>query len=394
MVCVCDGDGVCVMVCVQSSEHADHEYTQIIMLVALLRQHFQRQQDKHTHSGLITSKMEQAGHRRSGRGRVGAEDGSIRLRLPTLTRAKNVIANSFENLRSKPPLVPDKKAQMSAASVVVEEDKSEGLFARKTSINTLMSLVQSGTSSNREEEEEEGGREQAQIEERSRSWTEGQVSPPSLHLQEQTQAEEDRVSQRSEQLSKEDGGRRPGMLVSPPEPVGGREGSSTSLPRPDEDRPGLLLSLPAHVRERDGRLVTLPEREKEREGLLQSLPSIPAQDIGETEDRYLLHKMQHVPRARSLRELELRKDQRHLSLTPPSSAAVSNEGKFHKEHRRAVSYSIGSSWRREIFESVVTPTKKDKYQRRTTSHDICKPCGLVGVGGGGGLLQLRDYYRM
>ena len=114
------------------------------MLVALLRQHFQRRQEKHTHRGLMATKL--PSHKPPVHGNSVLEESSSRLTVPALTRAKNAITSSFENLRSKP--VTDKKQrskpdsqQMDLCTQSLTGRTVSPLFARRTSINTLMAPV-------------------------------------------------------------------------------------------------------------------------------------------------------------------------------------------------------------------------------------------------------------
>lgn len=72
----------------QSSEHADHEFTQLVVLVSLIREHLQRKQEGHfhpIHNVLDTSSTQQQPPKPS--------------RLSKLERAKLALANSFDNLR-------------------------------------------------------------------------------------------------------------------------------------------------------------------------------------------------------------------------------------------------------------------------------------------------------
>ena len=306
----------------QASEHADHEYTQIIVLVALLRQHFQRQQDKHTHRGLVTSKVDLGLcglHVEEDKGGPGVEEISPRLRLSTLTRAKNVIANSFENLRSRPPLPLDKKTRKSALYVTSEQRPYDLLFAHKSNINTLMSPVHANPSNKNMAEEKVVCQSEKDDVRWNRAWTAG-VSPPNIRGK--------NVSSENERVSE---------------------------------------SAPLRRR----------KDEAEQSAVLHSLPAQTSQETSQAEEQYLLRKTtQHLsfPRTRGLREFQQRNRQRHLSLTPPSSSAsLSSKEKFHREHRRAASHGISSSWRQELFESVATPSKMDRKCRRTpTSSDICE----------------------
>lgn len=137
----------------QASEHADHEYTQIVVLVALLRQHFQRQQERHTHRGPGPSKTTSQRARANGEP-TALDDSSSRLRLPALTKAKMAITSSFDNLRSRSlqtSLIekkPGKSEEQEKGSV--EDRKSfslnmskpaSPLFSRRTSIDTLMAPI-------------------------------------------------------------------------------------------------------------------------------------------------------------------------------------------------------------------------------------------------------------
>lgn len=140
--------------CMQASEHADHEYTQIIVLVALLRQHFQHKQEKHTHRGILPPKPPSSRPTSSAMTSL-----DTRLTVPALTRAKMAITNSFENLRSKSATEKRRKSSQSGEEATeqegskVQEDQQDlkteslnvrslsPLFARKTNIDTLMAPV-------------------------------------------------------------------------------------------------------------------------------------------------------------------------------------------------------------------------------------------------------------
>ena len=296
--------------CVQVSEHADHEYTQIIVLVALLRQHSQRLQDKHTHRGLVTSKVgARLTGQRTGVSTTKAGDGGgegvvdTKLKVPAIARAKNMIANSFENLRSKPQALAEKPKKTSSTALVTKPN-AQSLFSRKSSIDTLMSPVRSKSSSVDEDMNKEK-RLQAKrdAEGRTRSWTSCTgLLPPKLILDSE-EFETEKVADEEEPDNVE--------TIRIDEPVGCHEGAMTS--------------------------------------------------------HYALPKTPQGQRTRSLREAV---QSRYLSLTPPSTST--SEGLFSKQHRRAVSHEMGSSWRQDIFESVVTPGKLEKGHRRTTtSADIC-----------------------
>ena len=185
----------------QSSEHADHEYTQIIVLVALLRQHFQRKQEKHTHRGLLPPKPTTA--KAPSRVNSSAE---TRLTVPALARAKMAITSSFENLRSKPPTEKKQKSKTENQQSSDVYRSSSPLFARKTSINTLMAPV--STSPLREG----GGR--------SRSWTAGvgeicRPAPVSLESNNQGDKDQGKIQGDSDESEKQNGGDDKGVSETP-----------------------------------------------------------------------------------------------------------------------------------------------------------------------------------
>ena len=268
----------------QASEHADHEYTQIIVLVALLRQHFKKQQDKHTHRGLISSKR---------RGGITSnpdpvlDDTTARLRLPALARAKMAITNSFDNLRSKSG--QEKKQLKSSDEERVEEVKTidvtqslnvrprSPLFSRKTNIDTLMAPIATSP--------KQGGL----TKHRNRSWTGGERLQSSRHTM--------TVTQENKKTENQD--KRTENLV-------------------QDDHKTVIFKTPPTLK--DKRL--------------------------------------HEPGRK-----------KRLSLTPPSVSPLKKE--YQRGHQRAGSH-VTRSWRREIFDSVVsTPTKLDSNFPQPES-DICK----------------------
>ncbi|CAI8050536.1 hypothetical protein GBAR_LOCUS27743, partial [Geodia barretti] len=88
-----EGDYNCIMSEYKSSEHADHEFTQLVVLVSLIREHLQKKQEEHIHPITTTS----------------SSDGSLLqtknhqpvkpVRLSKLERAKLALTSSFDNLR-------------------------------------------------------------------------------------------------------------------------------------------------------------------------------------------------------------------------------------------------------------------------------------------------------
>lgn len=81
----------------QQSEHVDHEFAQLVVLVALLRKHFEHQQEFHVH-GL-------AGETHQSRQKLpGGQDqraGGASKKPSALERAKMKLASSFDNLKGR-----------------------------------------------------------------------------------------------------------------------------------------------------------------------------------------------------------------------------------------------------------------------------------------------------
>lgn len=318
----------------QISEHATQEFTQIVTLVALLRQHFQRQQDNHT-------------HRAFGAGAGGGlEDSSARLKLPALSRAKNALASSIDNLRTrqqnnqttKKPSSNNKTSggeekENRTVATAGDERVSQSLslpihspiFARKTKLDTLMAPISMSPSPSQDGDKKKLGSQLPVREKRERSWSEsvkkhkirelptgsGGESPPSPHNKERDRSKERKAK----------GSRR-----SPP-PV-----SSTKT----------------------GKEPSTPQRTKP----VSPLTSPPA-----TSSRKKFETFHQTPRRTPTLGLSSRKGKR-ASRTPPAqmvSTPVEYPPGVRRGHRRSTSYTC----RAEIFESVNTPSER-------TSHDLCK----------------------
>ena len=317
----------------QISEHATQEFTQIVTLVALLRQHFQRQQDNHT-------------HRAFGAGAGGGlEDSSARLKLPALSRAKNALASSIDNLRTrqqnnqttKKPSSNNKTSggeekENRTVATAGDERVSQSLslpihspiFARKTKLDTLMAPISMSPSPSQDGDKKLGSQLPVR-EKRERSWSEsvkkhkirelptgsGGESPPSPRNKERDRSKERKAK----------GSRR-----SPP-PV-----SSTKT----------------------GKEPSAPQRTKP----VSPLTSPPA-----TSSRKKFETFHQTPRRTPTLGLSSRKGKR-ASRTPPAqmvSTPVEYPPGVRRGHRRSTSYTC----RAEIFESVNTPSER-------TSHDLCK----------------------
>ena len=318
----------------QNSEHATQEFTQIVTLVALLRQHFQRQQDNHT-------------HRAFGAG-GGLEDSSARLRVPALSRAKNALASSIDNLRTRQQQNNNQTTKKSstkiangenrtAAAAASDERVSQSLslpvhspiFARKTKLDTLMAPISMSPSPFQEQKRLGGPLPVREVQVRERSWSEsvkkhkirelttggggvgGGESPPSPCK------EKDRPKER-----KTKGGRR-----TPPSPPISSSSSTRTEKEPRRTRPVSPLTSPPATSQ--------PKR---------------------------FEAFHQTPRRTPVLGLSNRKGKR-TSRTPPAqmvSTPVDYPPGVCRGHRRSTSYTC----RAEIFESINTPSE------RRTSHDL------------------------
>lgn len=309
------------------SEHATQEFTQIVTLVALLRQHFQRQQDNHT-------------HRAFGAGAGGGlEDSSAKLKLPALSRAKNALASSIDNLRTrqqnnqstkKPGTKASEENRAAAANGGTDERVSQSLslpvhspiFARKTKLDTLMAPISMSPSPSQDGEKKLGN--QLPLREvRERSWSEsvkkhkireltiGSESPPSPGK------ERDRLKDK-----KAKGSRR-----TPPSPPVSSMKTGKEPNTPQKTRAVSPLASP-------------PPTSQKKFDTFQT------------------------PRRTPKLGLSNRKGKR-ASRTPPAqmvSTPVDYPPGVRRGHRRSTSYTC----RAEIFESVNTPSE------RRTPQDLCE----------------------
>jgi len=114
----------------------DHDYTQMVALVAILRQHFQSKQKNHTHLSVRTTEKQLSQSANTNKGRLSA-----------LERAKMALASSFDNLRTRKQLkkvgsedIPDRR------SATPEPQGSQSLnlpsngsptFSKKLSVSSL-----------------------------------------------------------------------------------------------------------------------------------------------------------------------------------------------------------------------------------------------------------------
>lgn len=325
----------------QNSEHATQEFTQIVILVALLRQHFQRQQDNHT-------------HRSFGAG-GGLEDSSARLRVPALSRAKNALASSIDNLRTRQQQNNNQTTKKSSTKIANGENRTataaaasgemasqslslpvhSPIFARKTKLDTLMAPISMSPSPSQEHKRLGGPLPVREVQVRERSWSEsvkkhkirelptggggagGGESPPS------PRKEKDRPKER-----KTKGDRR-----TPPSPPVSSSSSSTKTGK----EPGT------------------PRRTRP----VSPLTSPPA-----TSQQKRFEAFHQTPRRTPVLGLSNRKGKR-ASRTPPAQM-VSTPMEYPPGVRRGHTRSTSYTCRAEIFESINTPSE------RRTSQDLCE----------------------
>ena len=99
----------------QSSEHADHEFTQLVVLVSLIREHLQKKQLEHIHPTLAPSSP--------GTPIAGSNQQLKPPRLSKLERAKLALTNSFDNLR-KGSKTSEKQQRQLGRSLTTDDTSS------------------------------------------------------------------------------------------------------------------------------------------------------------------------------------------------------------------------------------------------------------------------------
>ena len=306
------------------SEHASQEFTQIVTLVALLRQHFQRRQDSHTHRGFTT--------------RSGLEDSSAKLKLPALLRAKNTLASSIDNVRSRQRSGSQSTRMISrgntSAGSQTAAAASDGrvtqslnlpvrspIFARKTKLDTLMAPISMSPSPSYEKEKKLGS-EQSTGEKRERSWSESVNKRKAREPASEDGSPSSPGKERERLKDKRDRGRR----RTPPSPP---------------------------VTTKTGKEPSTPQRQTRAVSPLASPPAT-SQKLFDTFQ---------TPRRTPTLGLSTKKAKR-ASRTPPAqmvSTPIDYPPGVRKGHRRSTSYTC----RAEIFESIHTP-------ERRSSHDLCE----------------------
>lgn len=309
----------------QASEHATQEFTQIVMLVALLRHHFQKQQESHTHRGIGTV-------------RSGMEETSSRLKLPAFARAKNALASSIDNLRTRQQNnnnqtgkkeIKASNGSGSAVAVGGEDRASQSLtlpvhspiFTRKAKLDDLMAPIAMSPSPS-SEKKLGGSRLPAAM--RERSWSDRLQKRKLRELSVVVDGSPPDNSEK-EKGEKDKKKKTKGSSRTPPSPPAtNKDGLST----PKRSRsPSPLTIIPPTMNQK---------RPDNNNNNLQ------------------------MPRRAPMLGLKGTRSKRS-SRTPPAQMASSPmDLQLRRGHRRSTSYTC----RAEIFESVNTPERRGSYDMR------------------------------
>ena len=95
----------------QASEHADHDFTQLVVLVSLIREHLQKKQKEHVHPA----------HTSSSGGTLDTQQPLKPPRLSKLERAKLALTSSFDNLRKGTSRSTEKRQRQFGTSLTTDD---------------------------------------------------------------------------------------------------------------------------------------------------------------------------------------------------------------------------------------------------------------------------------
>ena len=281
--------------------------------MALLRKHFQRHQESHTHRGFGTGS--------------GLDEGSSKLKIPALSRAKNALASSIDNLRTRQQNNQSSRKSTSAktreggGTAANSNDKvsqsldlpvHSPLFTRKAKLDDLMAPISMSPSPSADKEQKK----QLQLGVRERSNSERLQKHK---IRELTTASNG--SDREEKDKAKESIRNKSRRRTPP------------------SMPSAVKEVPAFQRSRSpSPLVTSPPATSQK-----------------TFDNFL------TPRRTPALGLTGLKGKR-LSRTPPAqTVSTASDHQLRRGHKRSTSYTC----RAEIFESVNTPERRNSY-------DVCE----------------------
>ncbi len=312
----------------------DHEYTQLVVLLALLRRHFHQKQVHHTHT--TASQLDPSSDNQITRQR--ANTGGKPLRTSALERAKMALASSFDNLRGRgaerrnlrnrksmslnQPDTSDKapEPQEGKATQSVNLPPLSPLFARKSDFETLASPAQAqpkGRTGQQSQAEGEG----PQLRQRSESF---------------------RIYRRKFVRTSGDGSQSE------------KEGSKTRLSASDAIAPSALSGSSddlSAVSSCSTSPQPSPPPSPPKVDLFASHSFTSSADF-KTPSRGPVRRK--PPYRRAMTGLPTQRQ----TVTPQSSSAVTASARL--GHRRSV------SWRQDMFEQCATPTK-GLEDRRTSS---------------------------
>ena len=365
-VCVCVCMCVCVCVCVcgeigslsyvhtppQETEHANHDYTQVVVLVAILRRYFHKKQEGHTHPNASQVRISE---------REWIVDKSVstnRTRLSALERTKMALASSFENLRSRKNL---KKATPDGNSVersITPEPRGSqslnlptntSIFMRKTDIDSLMDPISSLAGKVEEKEKGSGSGIKRSWSgsggsfKLRRRWNLRKVPSDETHDGEKTKqanSEDKKVSDEKVQDKPSSGKSKNGE-------EGTADGTASAVLNTQIVHPIASSSRPSSTSPPLSPL--LSSRQK---GNISQAHSFLPQTLHTPARSPITTRRSTRPRAQK-HDLSLLQ-RRTSRYTPPPGSASALPQEFLRSHRRSM------SWRQEIFESVSTPTKTER----------------------------------
>lgn len=364
---------VCVCVCVvergsfltyvhtpQETEHANHDYTQVVVLVAILRQYFHKKQEGHIHPSASQVRISE---------RQWSTDKPVhtnRTRLSALERTKMALTSSFENLRSKKHLKkPSPDSNSVERSITPEPQGSQSLnlpattspiFMRRTDINSLMDPI-SSLAGKVEEKGSEKGEEKGHESGIKRSWSGPGGSfrlrrrwnvkkVPSDEAQEVEKTKQQPHSPDGKKVSdeKEQELRAEKLKNS-------KEGKTDATASVVQTQSALSShSIASSSRPSSTSPPQSPLLSSQQKGNISKIHPFPPQNLHTPARSPIATRRSMRPRAQK-HNLSLRRD---LRFTPPPSSASALPQEFLRKHRRSM------SWRQEIFESVSTPTKTER----------------------------------
>ena len=306
------------------------------MLVALLRAHYQRLQDQHSHSTMSppVEKPPTASSTTATSTATGEEEGKSRLRVPAFMRAKNAITSSFENLRadkkqklkksatldSEPDGDGGKKqdADRTTQSLTLPRSSSPSFFSRKVAAPTVVSLTPPD-----EDESAEGSKKETEVK-RERSWS------ANFRLRRPK-------SPRSTEASDEEATKKTTTESQPTPPPSGDALADKQDPPPPSPPAKAASPAPLPIQPLSPPVSATPQSRSSREEV-------------------------HTPTRPLWKHKSARPDRRRRKtsprpLTPDNNFVAMLPKGFTPGHRRS------TSWMQEIFDSINTPTKKERTER-------------------------------